>query len=201
MSIKLIKSQFNQYNAGWRKSFAEGFSQDENGNALPWMTYTFIEYIKKNIQPHHEIFEYGCGASTLFFAPRVKKIVALESNKMWMRLMKIKLHEAGITNVEIILMEDGFLNPDYEHFAKTYSKKFNQKFDFIFVDSLKRAECAKHSYVALKDNGMLVVDDSERKSYKKIFSFFAKKEFKKQDFFGIAPGQFYLKNTTAFWKE
>lgn len=198
MSIREVKSQIAKNKIGWRKSFMEGFSQDDNGNPIPWMTYSFIDFISDKLNKNHTIFEYGCGASTLFFAPKVKKIVTLESNAMWKRLMEARLTKAGITNVEIILMEDGFINPDYEHFAKTYSRKFDQEFDYIFVDSLKRAECAKHSYVALKDDGTLVVDDAERKSYKKIFKFFEKKNFIRQDFLGIAPGQFYVKNTTTF---
>jgi predicted O-methyltransferase YrrM len=199
--LPLIKSQLKKYKAGWEKSFMEGFSQDEHGNALPWMTYTFIEYISQKLTKEHEIFEFGCGASTLFFAPKVKKIVVIESNAMWLRIMKEKLEEAGINNVEIIFIEDGFINKAYENSAKNYARIFGQKFDFIFIDSLKRFECLKKSIPALKPSGMLVLDDSERKSYKKIFKFFAEKNFQKEDFFGIAPGQFYLKNTTTFWKD
>mgnify|MGYP003844086215 CR=1 FL=1 len=200
MLLPLIQSQLNQYKIGWRKSFMEGFSQDDNGAPLPWMTYTFVDYISQKLTKDDVIFEFGCGASTLFFAPKVKKIVAVESNEMWLRIMQMKLKEANITNVEIIFMADGFINKDYEYSAKNYARIHEQKFDFIFIDSLKRFECLKRSIPALKDDGFLVLDDSERKSYKKIFKFFEDKEFKKQDFFGIAPGQFYLKNTTMFWK-
>ena len=47
---------------------------------------------------------------------------------------------------------------------------------------------------------MLILDDSQRKGYKKIFDFFEENGFKKQDFVGIAPGQLKLKNTTVFTK-
>lgn len=198
--LPLIRSQLNKYKAGWEKSFMEGFSQDENGMALPWMTYTFIEHISENLNKDQVIFEFGLGASTLFFAPKVKKIVVIESNEMWLRIMKMKLAQANINNVEIIFMEDGFINKDYEYSAKNYARIYEQKFDFIFIDSLKRFECLKKSIPALKEGGKLVLDDSERKSYKKIFKFFADKGFCKEDFFGIAPGQFYLKNTTIFYK-
>ncbi len=196
MSFSLIKSQYTQHKAGWQKSFLDGLSQDASGAPLPWMTYNFIEFIESKLQPHHQIFEFGCGASTLFFAPKVAKIVALESNKKWHEIISHKLRETNIHNVELILMEDALTNKNYENFAKNYGEKF----DFISVDSLKRFECATNSISALKPDGALILDDSERKNYKKIFDFFAGSGFQKQDFVGIAPAQFRLKNTTLFYR-
>jgi len=191
---QLIKLQYSKHKIGWKKSFLEGFSQDDNGSALPWMTYGFIDFITKKLQPHHIIFEFGSGASTLFFAPKVKKIIALESNKKWHEILQTKLAEIGVKNVELTLMEDALKNIEYEN----YAKNSNIKFDFIIIDSLKRFDCAKNSIDALKPDGMLILDDSERSNYKKIFDFLAENRFQKQDFFGIAPGQFRIKNTTVF---
>lgn len=195
-SSKLIKKQFYQNKEGWKKSFLDGFSQDENGDAVPWMSYPAIEFFKKNLNRNHTIFEFGCGASTLFFTKRVKKVVSLETRENWKGLVEEKLQSQGSENSEIHLMEDGLENENYENFARNYGEKF----DFIIIDSLKRFNCSKNSISALKSNGSIVLDDSERKNYKKIFDFFAEENFKKTDFFGIAPGQLRIKNTTIFTK-
>ncbi len=187
----MIKEQFTQNKAGWKRSFLEGFSQDENGDALPWMTYPVIEFLQKTLQPHHEIFEFGCGASTLFFAKKVKKVTSLETNKNWLELIKQKLPSK---NVEIILMKDGLTNDLYQNFAKDSG----QKFDFIIIDSLKRFECAKNSITALKPGGVIILDDSERKNYQKIFDFLAAQNFVAEDFIGIEPGRLRIKKTTIF---
>lgn len=189
----MIKEQFQKNKISWKKSFLDGFSQDENGDAVPWMSYSAIQFLKNNLNKNHEIFEFGCGASTLFFAKKVKKVVGLETNKKWLEIIKNKLPQ-DCQNVEINLMEDGLENSAYENFAKNSQ----QKFDFIIVDSLKRFECAKNSINALKQGGTIILDDSERPNYKKIFNFFSEKNFIKQDFFGIAPGQLRVKNTTFF---
>jgi SAM-dependent methyltransferase len=192
----IVKEQFEKNKAGWEKSFFYGFSQDENGDAVPWMTYPAIEFLKNNLNKNHEIFEFGCGASTLFFSGIVKKVVGLETNKRWLGITQKMLAEKSRNNVVITLMEDGLENDNYQNFAKNCG----QKFDFIIIDSLKRFECAKNVIDALKPDGILILDDSERKNYKKIFEFFAEKNFQKQDFFGIAPGQLRIKNTTFFFK-
>lgn len=190
------KLQFNQNKAGWIKSFMEGFSQDGNGDAVPWMTYPAIEFLEKNLNKNQTIFEFGCGASTLFFAKRVKKVVGLESNQRWLEITQNLLAQASHENVKITLMADGLENNAYENFAKNCEEKF----DFIIIDSLKRFECAKNSINALKAGGSIILDDSERSNYKKIFDFFAQNNFSKKDFFGIAPGQIRIKNTTIFYK-
>ncbi len=195
MLKSLTKKQFEENKISWIKSFGEGFSQDENGEAIPWMTYPAIDFLKKNLNKNHLVFEFGCGASTLFFAKKVKKLVSLETNKTWLRIIKDKLSN-HYQNVEISLMEDGLENDSYQNFAKNYPEKF----DFIIIDSLKRFECAKNSISALKKDGIIILDDSERKNYHKIFKFFAENNFIKKDFFGIAPGQLRVKNTTIFYK-
>ena len=192
----VIQQQLQQNKTGWNRSFLDGFSQDKDGKALPWMTYPAIEFLKKNLQKNQIIFEFGCGASTLFFAKRVKKVISLETDPRWFAIIKNKLVEQSLSNVEITLMTDGLTNNLYQTFAKNYGEKF----DFIVVDSLKRFECAKNSVKALKEGGSLILDDSERKNYQKIFDFFAEKKFTKEDFFGIAPGQLKMKNTTIFSK-
>ena len=199
----MLKEQFEKNKIGWKKSFLDGFSQDENGAALPWMTYPAIEFLKNNLTKNHEVFEFGCGASTLFFAERVKKVVGLETDERWVEIVGAALvadrglaQTQPLQNVKIHLIPDGLTNISYENFPKNCG----QKFDLIVVDSLKRFECAKNAIAALKPDGRIILDDSERKNYQKIFDFFAEKNFTKQDFFGIAPGQLRIKNTTIFYK-
>ncbi len=189
----IAKLQLAQNKKGWINSFIEGISQDENGSPIPWMTYSAIEFLKESLKSGFEIFEFGCGASTLFFSQKVKKVTSLETNKRWAEIVENRL---STTNVEIILMPDGLTNENYENFPKNCGKKF----DLIIIDSLKRFECAKNCLSALKESGMIILDDSERKNYKKIFEFFTENNFARQDFFGIAPGQLRMKNTSVFRK-
>lgn len=43
---------------------------------LPWFTYDAIDYIERKINLNNmKLFEYGSGASTLYFAHKVKMLV------------------------------------------------------------------------------------------------------------------------------
>jgi hypothetical protein len=204
----LIKNQFNLYKKSWINSSRNGLSIDENNIPIPWYVFEAIEFLKNNLNKNHIIFEFGCGASTLFFASKVKKVVSLESNRRWFEIITSSLKNCGDflleknyfsnSNCEIFLAEDALNQDEYQNFAQNYSQKNNIKFDFLIVDSLKRFECAKNSFEAIKAGGYLILDDSERSNYQKIFDFLQKNNFSYQDFIGIAPAQLKIKKTTFF---
>jgi tRNA A58 N-methylase Trm61 len=192
----MIKEYFLKNKISWEKSLISGFYVDENNLEIPWMTYEIIEFLKNKIDKNHEVFEFGCGSSTLFYARNAKNVTSIETNKFWKNLISKKLAENNLVNHDIFLMENAMENNNYQIFPQTLKKKF----DVIIIDSLKRFECATNAIKSLKENGLIILDDSERQHYKKIFDFFINNGFTKQDFVGIAPAQLKLKNSTIFFR-
>lgn len=221
----LIKQQFYQYQESWRNSFLSGFSVDENNQPIPWFSYKAIDFIKNFIQKSHRICEYGCGASTLFFSQRAQWLIGLETDPIWLRIIEQKLIEQDFKydqkiksiqldktskltkkfyktffknsqQINLYLDENAMQDDDYQNFCNY----FLEKFDIIIIDSKKRFACAKQAIDSLKSDGIIILDDSQRSNYQKIFQYFEQLNFKKIDFFGIAPGQLSLKNTTIFYK-
>ena len=41
---------------------------DKNSNPLPWVTYGFIDFISERLNKSIDVFEYGSGNSTLWYA-------------------------------------------------------------------------------------------------------------------------------------
>ena len=76
----------------------------------------------------------------------------------------------------------------------------DKKFDIVIVDGRDRVNCVKNAVNSIKVDGVIVLDDSERESYKAGIDFLLNKNFKKIDFWGISPGLFYKKNTSIFYK-
>lgn len=174
---------------GWFNSFDTKSSVDEQGNPIPWVTYSFIDFIKTRINKHHSIFEFGSGNSTLFYANLVKKVVSVEHDKEWFD--KVVAAKAG--NSAMIFCE---LQPDGDYSKTPLS--LGEKFDIIIIDGRDRVNCCKQCLGALNDEGVVVLDNTERDHYQPAIDFMLANGFKHIAFTGISPG-FFIKNSTSLF--
>lgn len=178
-------------NIGWFKAFDTQQAVDANGDPLPWVTYSFIDFIKERLKKEQRVFEYGSGSSTLFYAQRVARVVSVEHDENWFK----KIVNTKPENADMIFtkLERG----------GEYSKKavlLGEQFDIIIVDGRDRVNCCKESIHALSPAGVMVLDDSERPEYNEARFFLKANGFKELSFSGISPGLFYLKATSVFYK-
>jgi SAM-dependent methyltransferase len=238
---QLIRKQFFDNKKSWENSLLEGLSVDENNQEIPWYSYDSIKFLENFLQKNHHVFEYGCGASTLFFSKRVKYLTGIETDITWLKIIEKKIIEKKFlidNNISEILSNKSysllssnhndnfkdyssiknkyfykkFLNDDHQidlYYNKNamiddnypnFCNNFLEKFDVIIIDSKKRFPCSVNAIKSLKPNGIIILDDSQRDNYRKIFNFFLENNFKKIDFIGIASGQLSIKNTTIFYK-
>ncbi len=176
---------------GWFTAFDHHQAVDADNQPIPWVTYSFIDFIKDRLDKELSIFEYGSGNSTLFYAKRVKRVVSVEHDKAWYK----KIVKEKAANAEMIFTN---LSTNGEYSQK--AALLGEKFDVIIVDGRDRVNCCKHSIAALSEHGVLVLDDSERKNYQAARVFLTAKGFKELSFSGISPGLFYNKATSVFYK-
>jgi len=177
---------------GWFNSFKKGKPVDREFKPLPWFTYPSIDFLKEKLKSSHTVLEFGSGNSTLFFAEVVKRVVSFEHNTEWYE----KLLPKAPQNVELITASDGS--------SKEYLdglKNLSEKFDLVIVDGLFRKACLSESLNLITDNGIIILDDSERNEYIDGIKFLLEKGMKRLDFSGIAPGVFFRKRTTFFYRE
>ncbi len=177
------------YEQGWFQSFKSNSPVDKNNQPIPWMTYSFIDFIKVRLNKELKIFEFGSGNSTLFFAKKVKSVFAVEHSKEWYNIIKSKMP----VNVSLHLKN---LTIEYQDTIKT-----DLDFDIIIVDGENRNECIYNSVNSLSVSGVLILDDSERTDYTEGINFLIKSGFRRIDFWGIGPGTFFNKCTTIFYKD
>lgn len=198
MDFKTVKRLLSQkhegylYDSGWFESFDSSASVDKNGSPVPWVTYPFIDFISERLNRKMDIFEFGSGSSTFFYSRRVNSVTTVEHNREWFDRVAGKKDE----NVELIfckLDEDG----KYCRSAKSTGRKFN----LIIVDAEDRVNCIFNSLNSLLEDGIIVLDDSERKEYTPGIEFLIKNSFRRLDFWGIAPGILFKKCTTIFYKD
>lgn len=177
---------------GWFNAFETQSAIDAAGMPIPWVTYSFIDFIKERLNKQHQIFEFGSGNSTFFYAKYAGAVVSVEHDKDWFN----KIESAKPTNSTMIF-SDLVYGADY---CKS-PLKLAQKFDVIIVDGRDRVNCCKQAIAALSNEGVIVLDDSERVIYTEAINFLLENGFKHLSFSGISPGLFYNKSTSVFYKK
>lgn len=175
----------------------------------PWIPFSSYRYLKRIIKKNMIIFEYGSGGSTLFFSKKANKVISIEYNEDWYSRVYNKVKLKNYKNIEIIFVkpenfkeknlydytdlesyktsDEIYKNMSFESYVKTIDLYPDFYFDIIFIDGRSRPSCAKHAVNKLKINGYLILDDSERDSYKKIHEFLNNKHWEKQNFIGPGP--------------
>lgn len=154
-------------------------------NDMPWMPLDAVECLKNIVTKDFEIFEWGSGGSTIFFANRCKNIVSIEYDKEWFDELTKEIQNRNLNNINLIYQPhnnekcDDILNPDK---FVSYSKFYNQcvfetyvktidnyiEFDLIIVDGRARISCVKRAVSKVKNNGFILIDDMDRQHYQKI---------------------------------
>jgi hypothetical protein len=113
----------------------------------------------------------------------------VEHNKEWYDSLRNKLRN----NIKIELRS---LSEEYENTVKT-----NERFDIIVIDGMRRNECIYASINSLSERGVIILDDSEREEYSPGKEFLKSTEYKRLDFWGIAPGIYFNKCTSIFFRK
>lgn len=175
----------------WVKSVKLKQSIGKNGEPIPWFTYPFIDFLKVRLIKNMKVFEFGSGNSTIWFAKRVSSIVSVEHNEKWYN----KIREAIPQNAKII-----FNNPTNENEYHKIIKTMTDKFDLIIVDAIDRVNCLRVSKDHLSENGVIILDNSNRPEYSDGINYLLKHNFKKIEFVGMTSSITTSSATTIFYK-
>ena len=87
---------------GWFNSFKSGEPVGNNFEPLPWFTYSFIDFLTERLNNDFDVFEFGSGNSTLFFAKRIKHVTSVEHNVEWYNKLISKISD----NVNLLLSKN-----------------------------------------------------------------------------------------------
>ena len=185
---------------------------------LPWMSFEVIEWLSRYLRPNMAVFEFGSGASTIFFGQRVRRLVTVENNPEWFRKVVAAVASHGLSNCECILREPealdgvrplyapGSYTSNKSEFERNTFKKYvesidafpDRSFDLIVVDGRSRASCVMHSISKVRNGGYLLLDDSHRSQY--LSSTLLLRSFPRQDLVGLSPYTRGDLHYTSIWR-
>ncbi|MEC7754118.1 MAG: hypothetical protein VYB44_08830 [Bacteroidota bacterium] len=183
----------------------------------PWMNPDAVKVLELLLNKESKVLEYGSGSSTKFFCARSKHVVSIEHNRAWFNTIKAQLLSEQINNVEYVLIEPdvplpttrlssldqiNFSAEEYpikDELFRTYSAYItrfkDEYFDMVVVDGRARATCAVNAISKIKEGGVLVLDNSERRRYDLVHE--TLKDWPKiQTTSGLTDTTFWLKPST-----
>lgn len=145
---------------------------------IPWIAYGSISKLKEIVSKDMKVFEFGSGGSTRFFAERVAEVHSVEHHEGWYHKVREDLSQfsnlrlnwkpaiqidGGAKQAIVDESQDGL---DYNDYAQSISVFPDAYFDIILVDGRARNACINNSIEKLKPGGYLILDNSNRNSYK-----------------------------------
>jgi hypothetical protein len=123
----------------------------------PWLVYEAIDYLANQIRETDNVFEWGAGKSSIWFAKKCKSIISVEHNEKWYNdLMLLQQNNPKLKNLTLIF------NPDNAYYEKLIGNYEDNFFDIIIIDGIRRPECANSALNKLKLNGLLIIDNADR---------------------------------------
>ena len=152
---------------------------DENKKINPWWNRSIIDFVKKYLNKSLSVFEWGSGNSTLFWSQYVKEVVSVEHNKQWYEKM------------QKVIPDNVLLKYCELEYGGVYSNSIlNEKreFEIILIDGRDRVRCAKNSVMRLKENGIIIWDNSDREVYKLGVEYLKQHGFKQLEIGSVVYG-------------
>lgn len=177
---------------GWFGSYRQRIPVSANGEPIPWFSYAAIRFLEDRLHEKMDVFEYGSGYSTLWWAKRVGHVFACEHENRWFdRIASVV--PANVTCERVAIDQED-----------SYAKKIlecDRTFDIVSIDGRERVACARHALEALSPEGVIVWDDTKREKYQPGFDMLAEHGFRRIDFLGPQPRSSVEGATTIFYRD
>jgi hypothetical protein len=170
---------------GWHKSLRETHPIDKSGSPIPWYSYAQLEWLMPRVRRTDTVFEFGAGYSTVWYGQHAKEVIAVEHNSGWLNEVQAKVG----SNVTLVFRSTAGTEATVEGESPYYSALLEyapKSFDIIVIDGMERVQCAYAAPSRLRDDGIIVFDNSDRIPFRPGIDHLHKLGFGRIDFYGFA---------------
>jgi predicted O-methyltransferase YrrM len=168
-----------------RRHWLHSLSLIHNSMALaaidvPWWTYASIEamtdWIARRPAPVR-VYEYGSGASTFWLARRVAEVHSVEHHREFGASMQAELTNFDNVSLQVIeplhsetpvvgSAKEGHRHRDFARYVDSIDE-VGGEFDLIVIDGRAREACLSAAIPHLKQDGIILFDNSLRRRYRR----------------------------------
>jgi hypothetical protein len=134
---------------------------------MPWWSFGAVDAVKDFIRPDMEVFEFGSGGSSIFLAPRSRRVTCVEDSEIWSDLVRKEAEVQGLKNLDVLTRPYDFGRAEQFGDSDYLRAICGSLYDIIVVDGQEesvqvRPECFWTAEDYIKPGGVIVVDDSWR---------------------------------------
>ena len=173
------------------------------------MTYAAAAFLEGWLRNDMNVFEWGSGGSTIFFANHAKQVTAIEHEEAWARQVRAAIADRKIANAGVehlppepdaaaalwdaadpsIFASGGepFRGQSFQRYVTSIDQFPDDSFDLVVVDGRARPSCLKRGMAKVKPAGMLLLDNAERRHYQRARALLDPAQWELHDFTGPGP--------------
>jgi hypothetical protein len=168
----------------WR-SLREARPVRADGSWVPWYTYPATEFLGQFDWSESRVFEYGAGASSLFWAGRAGSVTSVDRDADWIRRLE---PQAG-PNLRLLLRSTREAYVDA-------IREAGEAFDLVIIDGHWRHGCVHASLDGLAPRGIVLLDNSDK--FPLAARALRERGLFQVDFHGFGPMNNYAWTTSIF---
>lgn len=132
----------------------------------PWLAPKSIRFLDHTLSDTWHGVEWGSGASTAWFARRLRRLVSIEHDPHWFQ--EVRIRTAAMSNVDLRCIpldhppeETGSAQYDpAPKYVAVLAEFDDESFDFVLVDGAYRLACIAAALPKLRPGALLVVDNT-----------------------------------------
>lgn len=185
----------------------------------PWLCFEAIERLGAWLRPGMQVFEWGSGGSTLFFAERAASVRSVEHDRAWYEVVRERLARRGAARCDLRLVEPdpaagppadpadphGNASGDARFRAASFARYVNAiaevadgSLDLVLVDGRARPSCCRAAMPKVRPGGLLVLDNAEVPYYDAARRLLGAGGWALTDVWGPIPGARHFSETCLF---
>ncbi len=173
------------HTGSWARSLLSIYDVEELAALdVPWWTYDSAGLVDAFLAGRRgaRVFEWGSGASTLWLARRSAEAVTVEHDGQWAEVVRGLLVQEGRVDLrvvpavpatgapgEVLSAKPGAEGLDFRAYVEVIDE-VGGPFDLVVVDGRAREACLARAWPHLAEDGMIVVDNVERRRYREAIA-------------------------------
>ena len=151
---KIFYRRYNHLNLTYIVNRVKVFIYETKNPNNPWLTKDSIKILESLLKENDVGVEFGSGRSTLWILKRVRRLISVESDKIWFESIT-----KSIENQKLSHKIKYHLIQNKKKYPLILDEIKDSSLDFCLIDGIERDLCALKCLSKVKKGGLIIIDN------------------------------------------